>query len=94
MFCKRDGICGQEDRAAVQEDQAAVQEDRQSAREDRKVSGLTGPLPGLGEPAPRIKRRAMSEVKKLLALGGCTLNDVKSYYKVCKARLKLIQKDY
>ena len=101
LFCKRDGICGQEDRAAVQEDQAAVQEDqaavqedRQSAREDRKVSGLTGPLPGLGEPAPRIKRRAMSEVKKLLALDGCTLNDVKSYYKVCKARLKLIQKDY
>ena len=87
LFCKRDRISSEEDRTDVREE-------RQPAQEDLKCSGLGSPLPGLGEPAPRIRRRAMSEVKKLLAGGDCTLNDVKSYYKVCKARLKLLKKDY
>lgn len=87
LFCKRDRISSEEDRTDVREE-------RQPAQEDLKCSGLGSPLPGLGEPAPRIRHRAMSEVKKLLAGGDCTLNDVKSYYKVCKARLKLLKKDY
>ena len=46
-------------------------------------------VPGT-DSVPRIKRRAMSEAKKLLASKECTLNDIKGYYKVCKARMKVL----
>ena len=46
---------------------------------------------GSGEAAPRIKRRAMAAAKKLLASGECTLEDVKSFYKVCSLKIKWLK---
>lgn len=41
------------------------------------------------EAAPKIRRKAMSTAKKLLATGECTLEDMKSFYKICKLRIKM-----
>lgn len=41
------------------------------------------------EAAPKIRRKAMSTAKKLLATGECTLEDIKSFYKICKLRIKM-----
>lgn len=46
---------------------------------------------GNAQAAPKIRRKAMSSAKKLLATGECTLEDIKSFYKVCKLRIKMWQ---
>lgn len=52
-----------------------------------------GTSDGTRDSSPRIKRRAMSAAKKLLASGECTLNDIKSFYKVLELKIRLLRKD-
>lgn len=78
-------------------------------KEHKYLDSLRGPQDGLAEletlldsyaaavgkdeAVPRIKRKAMSAAKKLLASKECTLSDLKSFYKVCAARIKLMKKE-
>lgn len=78
-------------------------------KEHKYLDSLRGPQDGLAEletlldsyaavvgkdeAVPRIKRKAMSAAKKLLASKECTLSDLKSFYKVCAARIKLAKKE-
>ena len=60
-------------------------------RELEELLDAYGASFGRPEAVPRIKRKAMAWVKKLLATGECTLEDVKSFYKICKLRVKLLK---
>lgn len=44
-----------------------------------------------GEQGPKIKRKAMAMIKKLLATKECTTNDIKSFYKICRLRIKILK---
>lgn len=58
-------------------------------RELEDVISLYGDLTGNSQDAPKIKGKAMASAKKLLAAGECTMEDIKSFYKVCRLKLKM-----
>lgn len=67
----------------------SLREGEGGVRELEDVISLYGDLTGNSQDAPKIKGKAMASAKKLLAAGECTMEDIKSFYKVCRLKLKM-----
>lgn len=67
----------------------SLREGEGGVRELEDVISLYGELTGNSQDAPKIKGKAMASAKKLLAAGECTMEDIKSFYKVCRLKLKM-----
>ena len=44
-----------------------------------------------GAAEPKLKRKAMSMIKKLLSTKECTIKEIKSYYKICRLRTNILK---
>lgn len=44
-----------------------------------------------GAAEPKLKRKAMSMIKKLLSTKECTIKEIKSFYKICRLRTNILK---
>lgn len=67
----------------------SLREGNKGVEELEEIIFMYAGLAGNAQAAPKIRRKAMAWAKQLLALGECTLEDIKSFYKVCGLKLKM-----
>ena len=92
MRLRRSNCSAKGTEISSEEDRTDVREERQPAQEDLKMFRPGQPPSDWGNWRWGSGAGAMSEVKKLLAGGDCTLNDVKVIIKYAKARLKRLKR--